>query len=247
MLGEIGGLFGWLLVAAIAGTILNYCVKFINKNTKTKSDLQKLLTKVFVKNHRYFGLATVVLLLVHTVIQFSRYGIVLTGVVTAGLLIVQVVLGIYAIAKKKQRKGAWFIVHRAIAVLMILSIAIHLLFPFSYNGLLNKNSSSTVSTETSNEVTKDVNEETTNSNSENNANNGEKTFTLDEISKYNGENGAKAYIVFKGVVYDVTDVPQWKNGKHNGYQAGIVVDDIVIHAPHGEKILQSLPVVGKIK
>ena len=46
------------------------------------------------------------------------------------------------------------------------------------------------------------------------------TFTRDELRKYNGQNGAAAYIAIDGIVYDVTHSPAWKNGIHHGYQAG---------------------------
>lgn len=31
MFEELGGFFGWLLVIAFGGTIMNYCLKFVNK------------------------------------------------------------------------------------------------------------------------------------------------------------------------------------------------------------------------
>ena len=34
-----------------------------------------------------------------------------------------------------------------------------------------------------------------------------KTFTRDELRKYNGQNGADAYIAIDGIVYDVTHSP----------------------------------------
>ena len=37
-------------------------------------------------------------------------------------------------------------------------------------------------------------------------------FTLEELAAYDGQNGSPAYIAIDGVVYDVTDVPQWTNG-----------------------------------
>lgn len=42
---------------------------------------------------------------------------------------VQVGLGIYAHVKKKPRKGTWFIVHRVIAIMVVLFIALHLALP----------------------------------------------------------------------------------------------------------------------
>lgn len=46
------------------------------------------------------------------------------------------------------------------------------------------------------------------------------TFTLDELKKYDGQNGNPAYAAVDGKVYDVTNAAQWKNGMHKGYKAG---------------------------
>ena len=50
-----------------------------------------------------------------------------------------------------------------------------------------------------------------------------------------------------GVIYDVTNVSQWKNGEHNGYSAGNDLTDIIKNkSPHGVKQLKGIPVVGKL-
>ncbi|MBS4068900.1 MAG: hypothetical protein KGZ62_09880 [Sulfurimonas sp.] len=47
-------------------------------------------------------------------------------------------------------------------------------------------------------------------------------MTIDELKRYNGQNGARAYIAYKSVVYDVTNSPFWKNGDHVGeHTAGV--------------------------
>jgi len=73
-------------------------------------------------------------------------------------------------------------------------------------------------------------------------------MTLDELAEYNGKDGARAYIAVDGVVYDVTDVPPWAGGIHQGkYQAGIDASNLIGQSPHGKKVLEKLTVVGKIK
>jgi predicted heme/steroid binding protein len=50
-----------------------------------------------------------------------------------------------------------------------------------------------------------------------------------------------------GVIYDVTNVPQWSNGGHNGFTAGKdLTEEIKNVSPHGVSKLQGLPVVGKL-
>jgi predicted heme/steroid binding protein len=74
----------------------------------------------------------------------------------------------------------------------------------------------------------------------------QKTFTIQELSKYNGKNGNPAYIAVNGVVYDVTNIPQWKNGVHNGYTAGNDLTKQIKSSPHGESKLANAQVVGKL-
>lgn len=76
----------------------------------------------------------------------------------------------------------------------------------------------------------------------------ERTFTLEELATYNGKDGQPAYVAVDGVVYDVTDVPEWANGEHkNGLTAGKdLTEEIKNQSPHGLSVLADLPVVGKL-
>ena len=71
------------------------------------------------------------------------------------------------------------------------------------------------------------------------------TFDATQLSQYNGQNGNPAYIAVNGNVYDVTDVPQWKNGSHFGrYTAGLDLTDQLKFSPHGASKLDGVPIVG---
>ncbi len=75
----------------------------------------------------------------------------------------------------------------------------------------------------------------------------ELVLTLDELAQYNGQNGNPAYIAVDGVIYDVTDVPQWKGGFHNGFTAGQdLTEEIKTISPHGVSKLQLVKAVGKL-
>lgn len=75
----------------------------------------------------------------------------------------------------------------------------------------------------------------------------EKEFTLDELKKYDGKNGHKAYVAVEGKVYDVTDVKAWAGGEHHGNVAGTDVTDALLNkSPHGSKVLDKLTQVGKL-
>lgn len=71
------------------------------------------------------------------------------------------------------------------------------------------------------------------------------TFTAAELAKYDGKNGNPAYVAVNGVVYDVSNVPEWKNGIHQGrFQAGQDLSEAIKQSPHGTSKLDMVPVVG---
>ena len=72
-------------------------------------------------------------------------------------------------------------------------------------------------------------------------------LTLEQLKQYDGQNGNPAYIAVDGILYDVTNVRQWKNGSHNGYSAGQDLTDAIKNkSPHGTAQLNGVPVVGKL-
>ncbi|MDP3387799.1 MAG: cytochrome b5 domain-containing protein [Eubacteriales bacterium] len=72
-------------------------------------------------------------------------------------------------------------------------------------------------------------------------------LTLEELSQFNGKDGNKAYVAVDGIIYDVTDVPQWQGGSHNGNTAGQDVSDQIANlSPHGKRVLNNLTVVGTL-
>ena len=76
---------------------------------------------------------------------------------------------------------------------------------------------------------------------------GEKQFTLDELKKFDGQNGNPAYVAVNGTVYDVTNAKNWRNGKHeSGITAGQDLSDVIGQSPHGTSVLAELPVVGTL-
>lgn len=73
-------------------------------------------------------------------------------------------------------------------------------------------------------------------------------LTVDELAAYNGKDGQPAYVAVDGVIYDVTDVPEWANGEHySGITAGQdLTEEIKNQSPHGLSVLDGLPVVGTL-
>lgn len=75
-----------------------------------------------------------------------------------------------------------------------------------------------------------------------------KVFTLDELSEYDGKDGNPAYVAVDGVVYDVSDIGVWADGEHfSGVEAGQDNTDMIGQSPHGESVLEDLPVVGTLE
>jgi predicted heme/steroid binding protein len=73
-----------------------------------------------------------------------------------------------------------------------------------------------------------------------------RTFTKAELRRYNGQNGAPAYIAYQGNVYDVSHSFLWQQGKHQVVHfAGADLTESLDHeAPHGPELLERVPIIG---
>jgi predicted heme/steroid binding protein len=95
------------------------------------------------------------------------------------------------------------------------------------------------------------NPDNSNNNNNNNNNNNQdelREFTLEELAQYNGKDGNPAYVAVNGKVYDVTDVPAWRGGSHQGsVTAGIDATEFISKSPHGTSVLNGLKIVGTLK
>lgn len=69
----------------------------------------------------------------------------------------------------------------------------------------------------------------------------QKTFTLEELSKYDGKNGNPPYVAVDGLVYDMTDV--FEGGRHYEHFAGEELTD-AFYTKHAKKEIAKYPVVG---
>lgn len=48
----------------------------------------------------------------------------------------------------------------------------------------------------------------------------QRTFTVEELAMYNGENGNPPYVAVNGIVYDLSSKVVWRQGNHFGLKAG---------------------------
>lgn len=73
-------------------------------------------------------------------------------------------------------------------------------------------------------------------------------FTTAELARYDGRNGAPAYIAYAGTVYDVTHSFLWQGGRHQVlHSAGVDLTGSLSQAPHGADLLARVPVIGRLR
>jgi hypothetical protein len=129
---ELGKLFGALTIFFFTATILNYIVKFVNrkfgKEISKYPQFKKVwmtFMRILVKYHKYFGFATVASLLMHFAIQANFRWISTSGLIAAGVMLSQLLLGMYGAYIDKKRKGLWFVTHRMVSVALVVTIFLH--------------------------------------------------------------------------------------------------------------------------
>ena len=61
--------------------------------------------------------------------------------------------------------------------------------------------------------------------------------TIEELRRRTGEGGARIWIAWNGIVYDVTDSPKWRTGLHEQLHfGGQDLSSEFPEAPHGEEV-----------
>ncbi|MFA6939925.1 MAG: cytochrome b5 domain-containing protein [Clostridiaceae bacterium] len=70
-------------------------------------------------------------------------------------------------------------------------------------------------------------------------------FTLEDLAKYNGSRGEKAYAAVDGIVYDMSNIAAWGGGTHFGNTAG---KDLTgeFNTCHKKDVLVNIPKVGTL-
>lgn len=70
-------------------------------------------------------------------------------------------------------------------------------------------------------------------------------FSKHELARYNGKNGAPAYVAVQGKIYDVTESFLWLGGRHQVlHYAGADLTVELPDAPHGLDVFEKFPIVG---
>jgi predicted heme/steroid binding protein len=70
-------------------------------------------------------------------------------------------------------------------------------------------------------------------------------FTLEELARYDGQDGRPAFIAYIGKVYDVSRSFLWQGGKHQVVHfAGTDLTTALTQAPHGPESMGKFLLVG---
>jgi predicted heme/steroid binding protein len=72
-----------------------------------------------------------------------------------------------------------------------------------------------------------------------------KHYSKTELARCDGKEGRLAWIAWRGKIYDVSESFLWKSGRHMAmHEAGSDLTDVLDQAPHGEDMLERVPVIG---
>jgi bacterioferritin len=71
-------------------------------------------------------------------------------------------------------------------------------------------------------------------------------LTVQQLAAFDGKNGRRSYIADDGIIYDVTNSPVWHNGMHEDYAAGKDLTAEFARSPHGQSVLNDVPMVGRL-
>jgi predicted heme/steroid binding protein len=73
-------------------------------------------------------------------------------------------------------------------------------------------------------------------------------MTKEELARFDGQQGRKAYVAVNGKVFDVTASSYWQEGNHqNAHQAGVDLTADLLKAPHVRSVIERFPVVAALE
>ena len=73
-------------------------------------------------------------------------------------------------------------------------------------------------------------------------------MTKEELARFDGREGRKAYVAVNGKVFDVTTSSYWQEGNHqNAHRAGEDLSADLMQAPHVRTVIERFPVVAELE
>lgn len=132
-MGFLGEALGVITAVLFGIAIANFFIKWINRNwvMKLPKDnkfrvVYQQVMKFLVKNHRFFGFGAVVVMVSHVVLQILFAWVSVTGLVTAGLAVVTIALGLI-LFKSKKRTPVLLWAHRGAVIALFLAFLVHVI------------------------------------------------------------------------------------------------------------------------
>ncbi len=129
-------LLGWIMAAGVLAAVSTFFLKQIGREYVKKlpskyagfADSYRNFMKFMVRNHRYFGFASLSILPVHAFLVISQSVLSLTGLVAGFALLAAAIAGIYGVYFKKVIRSGWLPVHRAFGLVLFLAALVHIVF-----------------------------------------------------------------------------------------------------------------------
>lgn len=128
---KIGGVFGLIGLISIiflaSRPILQAVVEQSGKSGKSLPGWLKQIYQFVNKNHRYAGFVAVGAIVLHFILQYSRFGVVPVAGLIAGLaLAVQSVLG-FGLTKQKDKeiRKKMALLHRVLGMIIVAAVLVH--------------------------------------------------------------------------------------------------------------------------
>jgi len=128
---NIGGVFGLIglisIIYLVSRPILQVVIDLLQKNGKALPTLLKNVYQFITKTHRYAGFVALGAIVLHFILQYSRYNEVPVAGLIAGLaLAAQSVLG-YGLTKQKDNdhRKKMALAHRVLGMIIVVAVLAH--------------------------------------------------------------------------------------------------------------------------
>lgn len=122
---EVLEFLGWVSAVFVGLALANYFVKVLNKYISLP--LYKKVMKLVIRYHRWFGGAAVIVVLSHFLLAYSQNWLKLGGSISAILLILISLFGLYGVIVHKGRRGTWLKIHRVLAFTIMGTLVVHII------------------------------------------------------------------------------------------------------------------------
>lgn len=133
---EFGKFLGWVAVWGYGIALLNFVMKYVNKqyvnklpkDKKAYIDIYRTIMKYVIRYHKAAGIIASVAIMFHFYFMFTSMGLSVPGLIAAITMWTVFTLGIYGYAVLKNPRGSWVKIHRVLSFMLIVLIVFHVMF-----------------------------------------------------------------------------------------------------------------------